>query len=235
VAIIEGDFKLLEEFFKISCEFGMDLQEKRHALSKDLMERVYQRLKEKPERTTTEFRNLVIDIISEDEMAELAEPLEDEFNREEELHNLNNIVVDMKASFYDALVGEKYVVKYLFAWIDGINLIEEIFPVIKIYLFPKKFQKRRSHPEKNRVSNLILYVTSLVFRIYEMQRLSTEGLIKTNEDMNKYLRFFANEVTALSIYAIKNDFIPKISSDEEEIFKDNAELIQRVFGVINSK
>ena len=81
----------------------------------------------------------------------------------------------------------------------------------------------------------MVYITAIIFRIYEMQRLSKDNLIKTNEDMNKYLLFFANEVTALSIYAIKNDFIPKISSDEEELFKDNAELMQRVFSVVNSK
>ncbi|NVM29882.1 MAG: hypothetical protein HWN65_13645 [Candidatus Helarchaeota archaeon] len=232
MAANKGDIKLLEDFLTLSCEFGMDLQDEKHSFSPEVLERVYQKLKEMPERTIIEFRDVFIEAISD-----LSAPLEEDFDRKEELQRLNTLLVDLKESFYNALIEEKYILKYLFSWIDGMNLINEIFQVIKTFLNPPHFRRRRLQRQydPNTVSDMMLYNTSLVFRIYEMQRHVKEGLVRSNDDMNKYLKFFAAEVTELSKFAITNNFIPKISKAEKDLFEDNAELLHRVFNVVNSR
>ncbi|NVM52203.1 MAG: hypothetical protein HWN66_00780 [Candidatus Helarchaeota archaeon] len=232
MAVDKGDFKLLEDFITLSCEFSMDLQDERYTISREIAEQMYQRFREMPERTITEFRDNFIEVISE-----FPVPPEVVFDREKELQRLKTVLVDLKESFYNSLVEEKYILKYLFAWIDGINLIYEIFQVIKNYLNPPRFRKRRLQQQYDpmKLANMILYVNIVMFRIYETQRKIEEGLIQTNKSINKYLKLFADEVTELSKFAITNDFIPKISSKDEQLFKDNAELMHHVFRVVNNR
>jgi hypothetical protein len=85
------------------------------------------------------------------------------------------------------------------------------------------------------ISQIVFYQLSLLFRIYEIEKKTSEGIIYTEDDINRYLEYFSQEVTALSKHAIKNEFIPKISKEEEEFLTDNAELIRRVFAAINER
>ena len=238
VAVIKGDYKLLEDFITLSCDFGMDLQEKKRPLQGKLAETLYQRFKDKPKWTLTEFRDIIIEEISDissPEEKDLSLPLETDFDPKNALQELETVILEMKESFYEELLEEKYILKYLFAWIDGVNLIYEVLQVLKTKVITPKFRERRRQQDSINVSDMLLYNTTIIFRIYETQRKIEDGLIRTNEDINLYVQLFADAIIELSKFAIRNNFIPRISNEDEQLLEDNAELIHRVFSVINKQ
>ncbi|TFG04244.1 MAG: hypothetical protein EU536_04995 [Promethearchaeota archaeon] len=232
MAVVKGDYKLLEDFITLSCEFGMDLQEKKHPPPEKLIEALYQRFKNRPKWTLTEFRDVIIDQIEEN----LSFPLKVDFDPKKEVQQLETVLLEIKESFYEELLEEKYILKYLFAWIDGVNLIYEVIQALKPKLGTPKFRERR-HRQQNglKVPEMLLHNAAVIFRIYETQRKIEDGLIQTNEDINLHVQLFAEAIIELSKFAIRNGFIPKISDEEEQLLEDNAELIYRVFNVINKQ
>ena len=232
MAVVKGDYKLMEDFITLSCEFGMDLQDKKRPLPEKLVETLYQRFKDQPKWTLTEFRDAIIEKLVEN----LSFPLKVDFDPKKEVQQLEAEILEIKESFYEELLEEKYILKYLFAWIDGVNLIYEVVQALKPKLITTKFRERR-HRQQNglKVSEMLLYNAAVIFRIYETQRKIEDGLIQTNEDINLHVQLFADAIIELSKFAIRNRFIPKISEEEEQLLEDNAELIYRVFSVINKQ
>jgi len=231
---VGSDYRLLEDVITISYNFSTDLIQKGEFLPREFVSRLYYALKDKPERDIEYFKGVIFKI-----GYELAIPLSKEkFDQNQCLEQVEKYLSELVSSFYEAIAEEKFLIKYLFAWIDGIKLISEIWQVIKDQLKMPHFKKRKDLNMKQKyiiISQIVFYQLSLLFRIYEIERKISEGIICTEDDINRYLEYFSQEITALSKFAIRNEFIPKISSEEGEFLTDNAELMRRVFAAINER